>query len=153
VEENTMTDKQTVEERLLEIEKRRQARAVKNEEAIQLRRLMDLEEIDLLEEKHGHANISVYEVPYSDDDTPVLLAVRTPRPVEIKRYRDTVRPDSEGVPGDTAKAAEDLGEVCCVYPAADMLTKIRTQRPGVMTQLGLASLGLGVAKAEKRGKD
>lgn len=144
---------QTIEERLAEIEKRRKARLAKDDEAKQLRRLLDLEEIDLLEEKHGPENLTVYEVPFSDDDTPILLAARTPRPVEIKRYRDTVRPDSDGVPGDTAKAAEDLGEICCVYPSSDHLTKIRTARPGVMTQLGLAALGLSTARAEKRGKD
>lgn len=108
----------------------------------------DLEFIDALEIEHGASNVAVIRVPFDEHGTPVAVVVRTPKPAEVSRYRDRLKVEK----ADTAKAAEEIGAVCRVYPDKDVFEKIANKRPGVKAQCGVAALALAVGTAESEGK-
>lgn len=117
---------------------------------------LDQEQINLLEIEFGDSNVAVVVSPYTPG-LPVQLAVRTPKTVEVKRYRSTVasaiKPNGKTDSLAAVKAAEDLGTLCCVYPDRETLEKVAEARPTVLTDLGLAALKLAQTTAENEGKD
>lgn len=133
------------------VEERRAKRKAEAAEAAKVQREKDLEAIDALEVDHGDSNIDVVEIPHTPG-LPVLLAVRTPTEVEMKRYRATVKPGRDGAPGDSLKATSDLAAVCVVYPDKDLYKKVLAARPGVDASVGLAAVKLCMGKAESEGK-
>ena len=78
---------------------RRAARKAAAAAAAEAQREIDLEAIDALETTIGDSNVATIEIAHVPG-LPVLLAVRCPRPVEIKRYRDEIKPRRDGSPGD-----------------------------------------------------
>lgn len=143
-------------ERLAEIEKRRAARKAEADAAELEQEITDLEAIDALEAQHGYNSVSVLRVPFLAEGLPVRVAVRTPLPVEIKRFRDTLKPrkDRRGndVQGDNVLANEQLGAACLIYPAPDVLAKLCEKRPALLSQLGQVATVLSVASEEESGK-
>jgi hypothetical protein len=137
--------------KLEEIEARRAARKAGLQEPRDEQRAADLEAVDALEIEHGDSNVATLEVPFTPG-LPTLLAARCPKPIELKRYRDTVKTKKDGTPGDPIGAAIMVGGVCRVYPDAETFAKVLEARPGVDVQLGLAALKLASAKAEDEGK-
>jgi hypothetical protein len=133
------------------IEARRAARKEALQQAHDAQRVKDLEAIDALEIEHGDSNIATLEVPYTPD-LPTMIAVRCPKPVEVKRYRDRVKPKKDGSPGDSLGGALELAAVCRVYPDADTYAALLEARPGVDAQLGLLAIQLSAGKAEAAGK-
>ena len=131
-----------------EIEARRAERREKNAQLCEAQRAIDLEAIDALEVQYGDSNIRVVEVPFTPG-LPVLTAVRCPRPIEVKRYRATVAPDHRA---NAAKAAEDLGAICLVYPIGDLKDQLIEARPGLLVGLGIESLGMSTGRAQDEGK-
>ena len=139
---------------LEEIQARREARRVATKAARDNRMAIDLEAITELEDEHGESNIATIEVPYVSDDLPVLAAVRTPKPAEIKRYQAMVRPRNvDGKMGDSTVAAETLAAVCVVYPAVEQRDALFESRPGLKVQLGLEAINLSRGQAIAEGKD
>lgn len=137
-------------EKQLELHRKRR-RELKDgvERSTKMRRLLDVKAIADIEEKYGPQNIEVREVAFIDADTPILLAVRTPRSVEMKLYRDTVNAEENG---GTTIAAQQLGEQCLVYPDNTTYQRMKEERNGITVQLGLAALALSSAGEERRGK-
>jgi len=134
---------------LEEVERRRAERKAKLETERVSQRALDLEAIDALEVELGDANVAVVDVPFDGGVT--CAAVRTASPAEVKRYQDKVRPrGSDGALGDTAKAAEQVGRACTVYPVDEARDTLFIARPAVVAQLGLEALRLarGTAQAE-----
>ena len=136
--------------KLEDIQAKRAARKAKAEAERKAQYELDLEELDMLEEKHGDSNVGYVEVAYSPG-LPTLAVVRTPAPSELKRYRDRVREKSKSADlgPDTGKAAEELAAVCLVYPEADVFAGMLAARPGLGAQLGLVAIGLAVGDEGK----
>jgi len=133
---------------LEEIEARRAARKEVLAKQREEQRAVDLEAIDALEVQFGDSNIRYVDVPFMPG-LPTLAAVRCPKPIEIKRYRATVAPDHKAF---AAKAAEDLGAICLVYPVGDLRDQLLEARPGLLVGLGMESLGMSTGKAQDEGK-
>ena len=134
--------------RLEQMQDARAARREQLEKDTDAQFLEDLEFIDALEIEHGTSNVSVIRVPFDAHGVPVSVVVRTPKPAEVSRYRDRLKAEK----ADTAKAAEEIGAVCRVYPDRDVFDKIADKRPGVKAQCGVAALALAVGTAESEGK-
>ncbi len=135
-----------------DVEARRAARKAQLKADEEAQRLTDLEAVDALECEHGDSNIATLRVPFTPG-LPVLLAVRCPNPVEVKRYRSEVKAKKDGTPGDNLKAAQDLCAVCLVYPSKEVFAESLKARPGIDAQLGLLAAGLGAGAANAEGKD
>lgn len=136
---------------LAEIEAKRAARKAELQAARDAQKAIDLEAIDALEVEHGDSNIATLEIPFSPD-LPVMLAVRTPKPAELKRYRDRVKAKKDGTPGDPLMAAQEIAAVCIVYPSKDVYAAVLEKRNGIDAQLGVLAVGLCAGKAEAEGK-
>ena len=131
----------------------REARKERVKAEADAQKVKDLEAVDEIEIEHGDSNVATLDVPFdARNPMPTIVAARTPRPAEIKRYRARVRPDADGRLGDTAMAAEELAAVVLLYPDAETFAKICEARPGVKAQLGLLSLRLASGKAQDEGK-
>lgn len=118
----------------------------------------DLEKINAIEESLGDANVSTVRIAYVDADTPVAAAVRCPKPAEMKRYRDRVKPGQKDgrnrpVEPDYAKAHEELCAACLVYPDAEAFERMCAARPLLAGQLGKAAVILAAADEEEQGKE
>lgn len=136
---------------LEEVAAKRAARKAALKVEADAQKAADLEAIGALEEQHGDSNIVFVEVPYTRG-LPVLAAVRCPKPVEIKRYRDVAKTRNDGSPGDRTGAAEQIAAVCRVYPDADAFAKLCEARPGLQAQLGAEAIALAVGKTEAEAK-
>lgn len=110
--------------------------------------IADLEAINELEIQHGDSNISVLRVPFSPG-LPVLLAVRTPKEPEVKRFRARVK--SEDKDQQTAAAAE-IGEACLVYPSREVFAQLAKIRTNLPVDAGTSALKLSVASKDAEGK-
>lgn len=129
---------------LQDIEARREARKAQLESARSEQIAVDLEAIDALEVEHGDSNIAEVEIPFTAG-LPVKLAVRTPKPVELKRYRDRLRKNKD----QQLEAAQELAAVTWVYPSDKEVQKaVLEARPGVDGQLGVTALQLALGKTE-----
>lgn len=137
-------------DKLSQVLEARAARKAKAAEARNAQFALDLEAIDQLEIEHGDGNIAFLEVPFTDG-LPVLVACRTPKPAEMKRYRSRldVKP---GKKPDTVAAAEELASVVRVYPDPEVYAELCAARPGVHVQLGVKSLELATASEAEEGK-
>jgi len=116
---------------------------------------LDTEQINQLEIEHGDSNIAVVRCPFTDG-LPVLLAVRTPKQIEIQRHRTMISKGSSGAKIDllaATKALEELGTLCCVYPDRDTLARVVAARPVALSDLGGAAANLAKTSAEVEGKD
>lgn len=137
--------------KLEEIEARREARKAALREAQEEQRAADLEAVDALEVEHGDSNITLLDLPFTPG-MPTLVAGRAPTTLEIKRYRDRVKPRKDGKPGDPVAAAEEIASVCRVYPDADTYAQVLEARPGVHIQLGLEVMKLATGRAQEDAK-
>lgn len=133
---------------LQDIEARREARKAQLESAKNEQIAIDLEAIDALEVEHGDSNIAIVEVPFTSG-LPVMCAVRTPKPVELKRYRDRLRKNKD----QQLEAAQELAAVTWVYPSdKDVQKQVLEARPGIDGQLGVTALQLALGKTEDDAK-
>jgi hypothetical protein len=113
---------------------------------------LDLEAIDALEIQLGDSNVATVKVAYTPG-MPVVMAVRCPTPVEIKRFRDTVKPRKDGKIGDAVAAAEALADVCRVYPSDELYAAVCEARAGAKVAMGSAAVNLASGAATDAGKD
>lgn len=133
-------------------EERRAKRKAEARAAYEAQRVVDVEAVDALEIEHGDTNVGVIIVPHSAG-LPTCAAVRCPKPAELKRYRVRVTPKHEKDHPDTAAAAEELADICRIYPDKDTYTKLCAARPGLAVQLGARAVNLATGKSEAEGKD
>jgi hypothetical protein len=136
---------------LEQIEAKREARKAQAETDRKAQLAIDLEAIDALECEYGDSNVAMVEVTYLPG-LPVLVACRTPKGPEIKRYRDRVKDKGNGKSGDPIAAAIELAAVCRVYPPKEAYDLILEARPGIDTQIGVEALKLASGKAASEGK-
>jgi hypothetical protein len=84
------------------------------------------------------------------------IACRCPDKVELKVYRDRVKPKRgrNGVeqPPDLVAAAEEIGRMCLVYPSAEAFEALLELTPGLLTQLGREAVALAVGDEESEKK-
>lgn len=141
-----MTDLQS---RLDEIEKRRADRRAEVERATLEQRVLDLEAIDALEAEYGPNEIKTFEVPYLPG-LPVVVAVRTGREPEVKRFLARLREKN----ANTHAAAEEAARSCLVYPTdRETVDRLVEKRRGLLVQVGTAAMNLASARAAEEGKE
>lgn len=137
-------------------ERRRAERAAAAQAASDEQKAIDLEAIMALEDELGASNVTTVEIGHTPG-LPVLLAVRCPAPIEVKRYQDRIKPkakrDGSKEAADPTEATIEVGHVCLVYPeAGDLRTRTLESRPGVIVQLGTEALKLALGVADSEGK-
>jgi hypothetical protein len=144
--------------RLQQIEAKRAARRAASEHAAEEQRATDLEAIDVIEQTLGDSNVSTISIPYAEG-LPCVAAVRCPKPIEMKRYRDQTKvklhqPGQRKPPEspDLVAAAELLAETCVVYPPREVFAQMCESRPGLQAQAGVLAAELALGKAEEEGK-
>jgi hypothetical protein len=136
-------------------ERKAQARATRAAE-LEAARLaqsdIDLDALDDAKAKYGDTNVTVLHVPHIEG-FPTFVLGRVPSTVEIKRYRDTIKPNKDNSPGDPVRACEQLAAVCRIYPeSADVYKEMLDARPAIHVQLGgqCALLAAGSAEAQSK---
>src|SRR5690606_29873010 len=123
---------------------RKEAKAAREQEQL----VEDLTAINELEIEHGDENIATLRVAFTEG-SPVMVAVRTPKPGEMKRYQSRLKQKN----ADATAAAEEVGKSCVVYPKGEAFDTLCERRPGFLPQVGLAALHLVVARSESEGKE
>lgn len=145
-----------VKDPLAAIEAKRAERKAATEREANAQLAQDLEAIDALEATLGDSNVAVIRVPYSKG-LPAAAAVRCPKPLEMKRFRDRVRPQKDNrnreIEPDHQAAADELVALCRVYPAdAETYERLCAARPGLSGQLAKEAIKLAVGAEESEGK-
>ena len=105
-----------------------------------------------VEENLGNVPLTRIEVPFVADDLPVLVAVRPPEEVELKRYRSGLKRDAQGQLQDATAVTNQIGRTCCVYPEPDVLKRLVAHFTTLDTQLGQETLALSRGKVHAEGK-
>lgn len=135
-----------------EIERRRAER----KEALAAQRAaqyaIDLEAQDAAEVERGDGNVGVAEVARWLPGYPTLVLVRMPTSTEFKRYQDTVKPQGEKRYGDVVKAANQLADMCVIYPSKDEYARMRDAFPGIHTAAGATAANMCGEKEKEEGK-
>lgn len=135
-----------------EFERRREERRRGPNKARDEQLEKDREEIDRLEAETGLYLDTSLSVKNFVDGCPVMLGVRTPKPVEYKRFVDTVNRPNAG-PDAKPKALADLGRVCWVYPSDEtQRAQLIEANPALPLQVGIAVNKLAELEEESRGK-
>ena len=139
--------------KIAEIEARRAARKAALAEQESAQRAVDLEALDAAEVEYGDSNVCHMDVPYTPG-MPTLVIARCPKPSEVKRYQDRVKPKANGKasPDAPMDAARELTAVVLVYPSKEVFTELCEQRPSLDLQLGVEALGLAQASRVDEGK-
>jgi hypothetical protein len=130
------------------IKETREERKARIKEAEETQYELDMEQINDLELTHGDSNIAVVRVPYTEG-LPVCIAVRTPKPNEIKRWRAMYK--GKSTEADT-QALEDLARVCCVYPDKNTLLQVLEARPAMLINMADAAVSLSTSSRALEGK-
>lgn len=139
--------------KLEEIEARRAARKAELQAQADEQRAVDLEALDALEVRHGDTSVCYVDVPYTPG-LPTLVAARVPSPVELKRYRQSLKLDGQKVDVQAGtEAAAQLGAAVREYPEKDVFSKMCEARPDLAGQLGSRAIKLAQGKAADEGKD
>jgi hypothetical protein len=138
----------SIEARKAAIEEKRAARKAELSADESEQHVTDLEAIDALEVQHGDSNVHVLRVPFTPG-LPVLVAVRAPKPPEVKRFRARVKSEDKD---QAIHAAEELGESCVIYPDRETFAQLLKERPNLNVDCGTKALSLVVAKSDSEGK-
>lgn len=150
-----MADEKDERSPLEQVEARREARKAANRKAAEDQLAKDLEAIDALEAAQGDDEIAVVRVK-APAGMPAAVACRCPKPSELKRFRDRVKPQKDArnreVEPDHAKACEELAAVCLLYPDREAYDALCAARPGLAAQLGKEAVKLAVGAEESEGK-
>ncbi len=140
-------------DKIAEIEARRAKRKAGLAEQETEQRVTDLEALDAAEVEHGDSNVCHMDVPYTPG-MPTMVIARCPKPSEVKRYQDRVKPKANGKtsPDAPMDAAKELTACVLVYPHKDVFATLCEQRPSLDLQLGVEALGLAQASRVDEGK-
>jgi hypothetical protein len=130
--------------------KRREERA-KLEDA---QRAVDLQARFDLEDEHVEGGIAAVSVSRFVPGQPTQAYVRTPTPVEYKRYLDQVH---RGVDKKSLRAQRDaqelLAQSCWVYPRKpEDRQAMLAIFPGILTPISVAAAALAEGRSEEEGK-
>jgi hypothetical protein len=131
--------------RLDEIKAKLSAQADARESAKADQEATDLEALFEARAEHGVEAVQAVKIPF-EPGLPLLAVVRRPSPVEFKRFQSRCTKKDAGSP-EYLSAAEELAEVCRVYPAADVFAKMLAVCPGLKVGLGTAAAALAQAKS------
>lgn len=132
-------------------EDKRAARKAKLAEDRDAQKAIDTEAISALEEEHGDERVKAIDVPFHPGHV-VKIACRCPSKVELKVYRDRVKP-KRGRNGmdqapDLVAAAEEIGTMCLIYPSPEKFNELLELTPGLLGQLGREAVSLAVGDEE-----
>jgi len=140
------------ETRLERIERERAARKAELSRAAEGVLADDLEKISELEVEHGDSNVKVIRCDFTPGSR-AAIAVRVPKPAELKRYRHRVQvPLGSKTPPPTGEACEELGRACLIYPDKEAFEAMIESRPGLLIQAGIEALELSAGTAAEAGK-
>lgn len=135
-----------------EFERRREERRRGTSKARDEQLDKDREEIDRIETETGSLLDTSLSVKNFVEGCPVILGIRTPKPVEYKRFVDTINRTNAG-PDVKPKALADLGKICWVYPTdEEQRSKLIEANPALPLQVGIAVNKLAELEEEARGK-
>jgi hypothetical protein len=134
---------------LAEIEARRAARKEAAAQAKAEQYAKDLEALDALEEEYGAGKVTSLEVAFYSPGLPTMAIVRAPKGIEYKRLRDRARSKNS----DPGLGADELADVCVVYPEPDVYKQMRETFPGIHDSAFVAANKLAEGKAKDEGKD
>jgi hypothetical protein len=129
-----------------EIEAARSARKAALAEQKQAQLAVDMEALDALEQEHGDGRVAAVSMPTFSPGLPALIVVRTPKPVEYKRYQDMAAKDSG------RKTCDVLADVCVVYPDRETYAKMREIAPGIHAQAYVKAVRLAEGRNQEEGK-
>jgi hypothetical protein len=113
----------------------------------------DLDALDALEVEHGDGNVKQVNIKSWSPGIPTFVVVRMPSGIEFKRFQDTVKMTKDGKHGDHIKGANQLADVCVVYPKGEDYSKVRESNPGVHIVAGTVASDMSAAEAKEEGKD
>jgi hypothetical protein len=133
-----------------DLEARLKAQEDALEEPKAAQRAVDLEAFLAARDEYGVSNVARMFVGYTPG-LPTFALAKTPTPVVIKRYRDSVR-SKDGKAVDASAAAEAVCTVTLIYPDPEIFAKMCEARPGLKSQLGVEALGLAAASETASGK-
>ena len=134
------------------IEARRAARREKTAAAKAVQYVLDMEQLDKLEEKHGDGAVKALHAPSHTAGLPTMVIVKSPAASAYKRFQDLVR-EAKGHQGAIAAAAEQLARACIVYPDAAQLAAMVEAYPNTMADAANAAAAFVQlqTEAEKKG--
>lgn len=152
-----MSEKTPAQAKIEELEARRKARREELERKTEARLAIDLEAVDAAEAQYGAERVAVARLAFVSEDLPVRVVVRAPEPVEMDRYRDTVRdrgnPNNKNFrKGDTLRGAEEIADVTRVYPDEATWHRLAEAFPAMRGQCGALAVDLGALDEEAEGK-
>lgn len=124
---------------------RKEAKAAREQEQL----VEDLTAINELEIEHGDENIATLRVDRYIDGLPVMIAVRAPKPVEVKRFRSRMKQRN----ADAHAACEEVGRACLLYPNAETFDKLAEHRPMLPADSGGLAIQILRTRSESEGKE
>lgn len=144
---------------IAEINARRAERKAKLQEQADAQRVIDMEALDGAEAALGDTDVGYVDVPYTPG-LPTLAVCRKPKPIELKRYRESLRI----TPGEKLdlsagnEASVVMGQSTCIYPDCKteegqaIFAKMCEARPDLAATLGQRAVKLAQARAAEEGK-
>lgn len=136
-------------------EDKRAARKAKLAEQRDEQKAIDTEAIDELEMQHGDERVKAIDVPFHLGHV-AKIACRCPDSIELKVYRDRVKPkrgrNGADLPPDLVAAAEEIGTLCLIYPNPEKFAALLELTPGLLVQLGREAVALAVGDEENEKK-
>jgi hypothetical protein len=133
-----------------EYSKKKAARAALQDEPRATQLAIDMDALFALEEQHGEGRIYRHDLPAYVPGLPTMAVVRTPAPVEYKRFRDTMRRAKSDVEKGTA--VDVLVSPCIVYPDAPTFDKLLAAFPGLGDSLAQPVMRLAEGGKQEQGK-
>lgn len=134
-----------------EIEARMAARRTAAAETRTKQYIEDLEALDTLEEEHGFDRVRKFELNRYCAGLPTFLVIRVPKPVEYKRFIQQVHRAKDD--RDKALEAQDaFALVSLVYPAGELVEKVRAEFPQLLAEVSKVAGELCQARSEAEGK-
>lgn len=137
----------TAQERLAARRREREKQAADTAEQQAEQELLDLDAIESLESEHGAAALGQVEVKYTPG-LPTVVVVRTPKRVEIKRFREECKAPN----ADIQEAQDKLADVCVLYPAPEVRPELWEKYPGIKAMVAQKCILLAAGHAETRAK-
>ena len=144
---DTAPKKLTAQEKLKARQRERAKQEAARAEAQAEQELADLDALDALEAEHGAAALGKVEIKHTPG-LPTLIVVRTPKRVEMKRFRDQCKAKD----ADLSEAQEQLADLCIVYPAPELRDQLWETYPGAKALAAQCCILLAAGHEEARAK-
>ncbi len=136
-----------IKKKIAELEAKRAKRKASADEARDVQRLKDLEELDKLEIEHGDGIVSALDTPSFVEGLPTLVVVKAPAPDYMKRFRQQVRKASKSVEA-IGNAQDMLAASCVAYPDTGTYERMKETWSALHDSVGVEAIRLGQAEGK-----